>query len=86
MSTQFVIRAYDTEWEMYMYYTAGLTLHAWSSNPSYAQIYPMRESAVGRRDTMIRILLKEGKYNNKYRNLEVVPVEVTASLIRKVTR
>ena len=77
MDTQFVIRKYDEEHGVYLYYTAGLKLNSWSSNPSHAQAYTMKESAVNRKDTLARMLAQKGKYPI----IEVVPVKVSFAVI-----
>lgn len=80
MSNQFIIRVYDMEWGMYMYYVAGLTLYAWSSSPSDAQAYTMYDSAVSRRDTLKRILWERNEYDRKYKDLEIIPVKIIVKL------
>lgn len=76
MSKQFIIRAYDIEYDMYMYYVAGLKLYAWSSSPADAQAYTMYESAVNRRNTLQRRLWLSDEYNVKYKDLEIITIKI----------
>ena len=77
MNAQFVIRKYDEEYEVYLYYTAGLKLNSWSSNVSHAQAFTMKDSAVNRKGTLARILAQKGEYGI----LDVIPVNVSFSII-----